>query len=158
MLEGTKYVGVAKVQRAHLKTTVYITPVDLYAYGMSIIPPPPPPPPSHDVEMWLKVVGDVAQLSYKQEKVIWEYLDDGGLWQALSNEDCYKIEAHFCEQSHSFHLGDAQLAFQYNLNNMTRSHPRTKHHHRLKRTLFIEEQPEGIGHVTSGGRSCDIWR
>lgn len=76
-------------------------------------------------------------------QVIWEYLDDGGLWQALADGDSYRIEAHYSEQSHSFHLGDAQLAFHYNLNTMMRSHPRTKHNHRIKRTIFIEERPEG---------------
>lgn len=61
----------------------------------------------------------------------------------MADGDSYRIEAHYSEQSHSFHLGDAQLAFHYNLNTMMRSHPRTKHNHRIKRTIFIEERPEG---------------
>ncbi len=76
--------------------------------------------------------------------MIWEYFDDGGLWQALPENDSFKIEAHFAEQSHNFYLGDPQAAFQYNLNSMCRLHPRTKHQHRIKRTPFIWDQPEGL--------------
>ena len=96
----------------------------------------------HDLDSWLKVVCELLGVEYKREKVIWEYLDDGGLWQALPDGDSFRIEKFYSEQTQSFHLGDAQLAFQYNLNTMMRVHPRTKHTHRLKRTLFIEERPE----------------
>lgn len=96
----------------------------------------------HDLDSWLKVVCELTEKQYKREKVIWEYLDDGGLWQALPSDVCYRIEAHFNEQSTSFHLGDAQLAFHYNLQSMNRTHPRTRHVHRIKRTPFVEEQVE----------------
>ena len=77
-------------------------------------------------------------------QVIWEYLDDGGLWQACPEEDSFKIEAHFFEGSQQFHLSD----YHYHLNNMTRSQPFTKNSQRIKRTQFIQERRDGEG----GGR------
>ena len=77
----------------------------------------------HDLDSWLKVVCELLGVEYKREKVIWEYLDDGGLWQALPDGDSFRIEKFYSEQTQSFHLGDAQLAFQYNLNTMMRIHP-----------------------------------
>lgn len=58
-------------------------------------------------------------------QVIWEYYD-GGLWNALPDTDSFRIEAHYSESDNSFYLGEAQMAFHYNLNSMQRSHPRTK--------------------------------
>ena len=71
--------------------------------------------------------------------MIWEYLDDGGLWQACSEEDNFKIEAHFFEGSQQFHLGD----YHYHLSHMTRAHPQTKNNQRIKRTLFVQERRDG---------------
>ena len=70
---------------------------------------------------------------------MWEYLDDGGLWQACSEEDSFKIEAHFFEGSQQFHLGD----YHYHLSHMTRSHPQTRNHQRIKRTVFVQERRDG---------------
>ena len=76
-------------------------------------------------------------------QVIWEYYD-GGLWNSLPDGDSFRIEAHYSETDTSFYLGDAQLAFHYSLSHLTRSHPRTKVNHRIKRTVFIEERPESV--------------
>ena len=81
--------------------------------------------------------------------MIWEYLDDGGLWQACPEEDSFKIEAHFFEGSQQFHLGD----YHYHLNHMTRSHPQTRNSQRVKRTQFIQERRDGErGREGAGGR------
>ena len=75
--------------------------------------------------------------------MIWEYLDDGGLWQACPEEDSYRIEAHFFEGTQQFHLGD----YHYHLNHMTRSHPQTRNSQRVKRTQFIQERRDGEGRM-----------
>ena len=76
-------------------------------------------------------------------QVIWEYYD-GGLWNALPDEDSYRIEGHYCDTLNTFQLEDAHSSFSYNLHHMTRTHLRTRAVHRIKRTPFIEERPEGI--------------
>lgn len=85
---------------------------------------------------WLRALGSLLNLEYSQETVMWEYLDDGGLWQACPEDDSFKIEAHFFEGSQQFHLGD----HAYSLNHMTRSHPQTRNSQRIKRTLFVQER------------------
>lgn len=75
-------------------------------------------------------------------QVIWEYYD-GGLWNALPDEDSYHIEGKYCDSVNTFQLEDTHVAFTYNLHNMTRMHLRTRAVHRIKRTPFIEERPEG---------------
>ena len=75
--------------------------------------------------------------------MIWEYYD-GGLWNALPDGDSFRIEAHYCENDHIFSFGDVQMVYQYNLHHMTRTHPRTRVVHRIKRTILIEERPEGV--------------
>ena len=112
----------------------------LFPYPHTLTHPYPPKPP-HSHTPLPSQTPHTSLLPPSQ--VIWEYLDDGGLWQALPDGDSFRIEKYYSEQTQSFHLGDAQLAFQYNLNTLIRVHPRTKHSHRLKRTPFIEERPEG---------------
>ena len=75
-------------------------------------------------------------------QVIWEYYD-GGLWNALPDQDSFQIEHSYCEGVSSFQLEDAQTSFGYNLNNFTRMHLRTRAVHRIKRTPFTEDRPEG---------------
>ena len=82
-----------------------------------------------------------VQQSTPPEQVIWEYYD-GGLWNALPDGDSFRIEAYYSENDTTFYLGNAQMAFQYNLNHLTQSHPRTKVSHRIKRTVFTEDRPE----------------
>ena len=87
--------------------------------------------------------------------MIWEYLDDGGLWQACPEDESFKVEAHFFEGSQQFHLGD----YHYNLNHMTRGQLQTKNQQRVKRTQFVEERRdgergEGGGGGGGGGESC----
>ena len=79
--------------------------------------------------------------THTHSQVMWEYFDDGGLWQSCAEEDSYKIEAHFFEFSQQFHLGD----YHYHLNHMTRSHPQTRNSQRIKRTMFVQERREGEG-------------
>ena len=71
---------------------------------------------------------------------MWEYLDDGGLWQACPEDYSFKIEAHFFEGSQQFHLGD----YHYHLSHMTRANPQTRNNQRVKRTQFIQERRDGM--------------
>ena len=91
-------------------------------------------------QQWLSPVTTHPLSLSLHVQVMWEYLDDGGLWQACTEEDSFKIEAHFFEGSAQFHLGD----YHYHLSHMTRSHPQTKNHQRVKRTLFVQERREGV--------------
>jgi len=75
-------------------------------------------------------------------QVIWEYYD-GGLWNAHADTDSFSIENHFCDGSLSFSLTENRMEFNYSLSHMTKVHPRTRAIHRIKRTPFVEERPEG---------------
>ena len=74
--------------------------------------------------------------------MIWEYYD-GGLWNALPDNDSYSIEGHYSNCVTTFNIEDTHTAFNYDLNHMTRTHIRTKAIHRVKRTPYIEDRPEG---------------
>ncbi len=75
-------------------------------------------------------------------QVIWEYYD-GGLWNAHADVDSFSIENYFCEGTSLFTLSENRTEFNYNLNHMTKIHPRTRASHRIKRTPFVEERPDG---------------
>lgn len=88
------------------------------------------------------MVSPISSSLYYPMQVIWEFYD-GGLWNALPDSDSFHIEAHYCASDHSFDLGVVQQSLHYNLHSMTRTHPRTRAVHRIKRTVHIEERPEG---------------
>ncbi|XP_019855382.1 PREDICTED: tyrosine-protein kinase Abl-like [Amphimedon queenslandica] len=96
-----------------------------------------------DLNNWLRTLSDALRLEFRLEKVIWEFLDETGLWQALSDRESYDIEAHYCDQHNQFLLGDREdKRVHYNLGQMQRLPPKLKHTQRLKRSPFIWERPE----------------
>lgn len=76
--------------------------------------------------------------------MIWEFLDDSGLWQALSDHESFTIESYYCEQQNTFSIGESeQVRCHYNLGALHRLPPKSKHTQRIKRTPFIWEKPAG---------------
>ncbi len=97
--------------------------------------------------IWVKHVSfDILSLMatpfVPSTQVIWEYYD-GGQWNALSDPDSFQIEHSYCEGVTTFQLEDAHVTLGYNLGHMTRTHLRTRAIHRIKRTPFSEDRPEG---------------
>ncbi|KAL5468995.1 hypothetical protein EMCRGX_G030158 [Ephydatia muelleri] len=93
-----------------------------------------------ELESWISTICKLLSFKIHIETVIWEYLDDGGLWQAFPDEISYNLETHYCQQILNF----AESDYHYNLSHMTRFHSRTKHTQRVKRAMFLEEQPDDL--------------
>jgi hypothetical protein len=121
---------------------------------------------SSEVNDWITTIAEIAQLEFKIEKVIWEYLDDSGLWQALADKMSYELETHYCEQENVFIIGNTESTrCHYHLGQMHRLPSNSKHTQRLRRTPFIYERPEALYHKMKdlpaiwewGDPSTDDW-